>query len=309
LTASFSPLGWSSSGTEGASFLDIPVGAGPAALGSAYSAMATDAYAPTWNPAGLGFLRFPELAAMHVAYVENTAYEYASFVTPVAKAHSVGAAMQYFRPGTITATDLAGNSLGDISGYFAAYSLSYGQQLGKRLAIGVTGKLITGKIDTVTATSFGGDAGLMYKPLDNLTLAGVVANVGQKLKFLNNGDDLPTAYRVGAAYTIFQKWTLIEEVLYQGTGLLASHTGIQVQSLSGFSMRAGYKTETTKGLSPFAGVSLGLGLNILGQELSYAWVPLGDFGSTHYFSLLFKFGQDKKPSSLEQLRYYSEDGN
>ena len=45
---------WASSGTEGASFLDIPVGAEPAALGSAYTALATNAYAPVWNPAGLG---------------------------------------------------------------------------------------------------------------------------------------------------------------------------------------------------------------------------------------------------------------
>src|SRR5450631_2020075 len=47
---------WASAGTEGASFLDIPVGAGPAALGSAYTALATNAYAPVWNPAGLGML-------------------------------------------------------------------------------------------------------------------------------------------------------------------------------------------------------------------------------------------------------------
>ena len=38
---------WASTGTEGASFLDIPVGAGPAALGAAYTALATNAYAPT----------------------------------------------------------------------------------------------------------------------------------------------------------------------------------------------------------------------------------------------------------------------
>ena len=34
---------WASTGTEGASFLDIPVGAGPAALGSAYTPLATNA--------------------------------------------------------------------------------------------------------------------------------------------------------------------------------------------------------------------------------------------------------------------------
>src|ERR1700680_195642 len=53
------------SGTEGASFLDIPVGGRPAALGSAYSAMATDVYATVWNPAGLGFLRSMEVSGQH----------------------------------------------------------------------------------------------------------------------------------------------------------------------------------------------------------------------------------------------------
>ena len=50
----FASHAWGFSGTEGASFLDIPVGAGPAALGGAYTALATDAYAPIYNPAGLG---------------------------------------------------------------------------------------------------------------------------------------------------------------------------------------------------------------------------------------------------------------
>src|ERR1700733_1016721 len=71
-----------SSGTEGASFLDIPVGAGPAALGGAYTARATDAYAPTWNPAGLGFLDSNQVAAEHVSYLGNTHYEYLSGAMP-----------------------------------------------------------------------------------------------------------------------------------------------------------------------------------------------------------------------------------
>src|SRR5437667_2673186 len=80
-----------SSGTEGASFLDIPVGAGPAALGSAYSALATDAYAPTWNPAGLGPLENNQVAGQHLSYLESIYYEHASFVHPLGKGRGVGA--------------------------------------------------------------------------------------------------------------------------------------------------------------------------------------------------------------------------
>src|SRR5437899_11798563 len=76
---------YASSGTEGASFLDIPVGAGPAALGSAYTALAADAYAPTWNPGGLGFLQGTELAGQHLSYLESTRYEYFSMVRPFAE--------------------------------------------------------------------------------------------------------------------------------------------------------------------------------------------------------------------------------
>src|ERR1035438_10106054 len=121
---------FASSGTEGASFLEIPVGARPAGLGGAYSALATDAYAPTWNPAGLGFLATPELAAMHLSYIEDTAFEYLCYVHPLGEGRGVGASIQYFRPGTITGLDNNANPIGDVNGYYGAYSLAFGQRLG-----------------------------------------------------------------------------------------------------------------------------------------------------------------------------------
>src|SRR5439155_24733072 len=69
-----------SSGTEGASFLDIPVGAGPAALGSAYTPLATNAYAPVWNPAGLGMLSGIEVAVQRLSNFKPIHYEFLSFV-------------------------------------------------------------------------------------------------------------------------------------------------------------------------------------------------------------------------------------
>src|SRR5947199_33341 len=79
-----SELGSAASGTEGASFLDIPVGAGPAAMGSAYSALAADVYAPTINPGGLGFLRSTQFTGQHLSYINSNHYEYLSVVHPSA---------------------------------------------------------------------------------------------------------------------------------------------------------------------------------------------------------------------------------
>src|ERR1039457_2588892 len=85
------------SGTEAASFLDIPIGGRPAALGASYSALASDAYAPVWNPAGLGLLDSTQLAGMHLSYLEALNYEFVSFVHPVAPGHSLGVSVQIGR--------------------------------------------------------------------------------------------------------------------------------------------------------------------------------------------------------------------
>src|SRR5437867_3938176 len=87
-------------GQAGAAFLDIPVGARPAALAGAYAAIATDAYAPFWNPAGLGFLGGTQFSAMHLSYLGGMSYEFISLVDPLTPGHSLGASVQYFNTGT-----------------------------------------------------------------------------------------------------------------------------------------------------------------------------------------------------------------
>src|SRR5262245_28362455 len=114
------------SGTGAAAFLDIPVGAGPAALGSAYTGLATDAYAPVWNPAGLGFLYSTEVAGQHLSYLESVSYEFASVVHSFRPGDALGFAVQYVGSGDIPATSRTGDSLGTYSDHFGAYSLAYG---------------------------------------------------------------------------------------------------------------------------------------------------------------------------------------
>src|SRR5882724_7318910 len=162
---------WGSSGTEAAAFLDIPVGGGPAALGAAYTALASDAYAPTWNPGGLGFLDSIQAAGQHLSYLDTLNYEYVSFALPLIRSpdcsspadcrHSaLGASIQYLGSGDITRTDINPdgsfntNTTGSFSSYYASYNLAYGQALTDKLALGATGKMIKAKIDDVTASAY-----------------------------------------------------------------------------------------------------------------------------------------------------------
>lgn len=283
-------------GTEGASFLDIPVGAGPAAMGSAYTALAANAYAPTWNPGGLGMVSGTELAGQHLSYLESIHYEYLSFVHPLAKdrdsgtQRGVGFSIQYLGSGDIAGTDQTGASTGDFSSYYASYNLAYGQTLGEKLSLGVGGKMIRAKIDDVTASAYAADLGGMYKVSEKIQMGASILNLGSKLKFISEGDDLPLAFRAGAAYQPSSRYLVSAEGAYRKSGLGSFHVGGQWRPLEAISLRVGYKTDTLKGLSPLAGLTAGLGLHLWGQELAYAWAPYGDLGDAQYFSLLVRFG-------------------
>jgi len=284
-----------SSGTEGASFLDIPVGAGPAALGSAYSAMASDAYAPVWNPGGLGLIENNQFAGQHLSYLESMHYEFASFVHPLGKGRALGASVQYLGSGNISGMDGNGNPAGDFSAHYAAYSLAYGQSFGDKLSLGATGKIINAKLSDVGANACAFDLGSMVRVTKDLRLAGVLTNVGTKLTFINQSDSLPLAFHLGAVYATKYSVTVAAEAVYPQTGLASFHTGLEWAPMDPVSLRIGYRTDTLKGLSPLAGFTTGIGLNVYGYELSYAWVPLGDLGNTNYFSFMYKFGEAAGP--------------
>jgi len=285
-----------SSGTEGASFLDIPVGAGPAALGAAYTALATDAYAPTWNPAGLGFVNDNEISGQHLSYLESMDYEYLSFVHPFDQSHEdgthrgIGFSAQYLASGDIPGTDINGNPTGTFDSHYGAYNLSYGQTLGQKLSLGVTGKWVNAQIDDVSANAFAMDLGSLYKMNDKLTLAGTLTNIGNNLTFLSEGDPLPMAFHAGAAYQANPRFLLTMEGVYERNATGSFHIGGDWRPIEAMSLRVGYRTDTVNGLGALAGFSTGLGLHVFGQELAYAWVPYGDLGNTQYFSLIVHFG-------------------
>ena len=263
-------------------------------MGSAYSMLAEDAYAPTWNPAGLAFLDSPQLAGMHMMYLESTSYEYGSFVTPLGAGRGIGFAMQYFRPGSISGLDVNGNPIGDFNGYYANYTIAFGQSFGKTLGVGFSGNLIRAQIDDISGQAFAGGGGLLFRPNSQWRLAAVLSNAGQKLTLLNTGDSLPLVYRIGAAYHPHPSWTIALEGAQQNKGLTSGHAGVEYETPFGFTFRTGYNTERTRELSALAGLSLGVSMLLWNQDFGYTWLPLGDLGSSHLISLVWHFGRGAK---------------
>jgi len=285
-------------------------------MGSAYSALAKDAYAPVYNPAGLGFLQHPELAAQHLSYLEGIDEEFSSFVIPLgrgprdegrdslgAQGSALGVSVQYLGSGDIAGTSPSGTPIGSFNVNYAAYSLAYGQKITDTFSLGVTGKALEAKIADTSAAAYAADLGALYEAGDNLALSATADNLGSKLTFTSQSDTLPTAFHLGAAYRIEKYLKSTVEGVYSKTGLLSGRVGTEWSPLEAISLRAGYRTDTTNNLSPLAGLTVGVGVHVFGQELAYAWLPYGDLGDTQYFSLLIKFGaQEEESKNLIQYQ-------
>ena len=282
------------SGTEGASFLDIPVGGRPAALGGAYSALATDAYAPVWNAAGLGFLPSTQVSGMHLEYPASSAYEFASVVHPLGSGNGVGFAAQYFHLDQSTGRDANGNDIGSFTSHYGAYSLSFGHSFNKEFSIGAAVKLIDARIADVSARAVAADFGGLYRFNDHLAAAAVAANLGSRLTFLQQGDQLPQNYRLGVVYGPAKTVDVAVETAYAQTALVSGRFGVEWRPAAPIALRAGYRTDTTSRLSAVAGLTTGFGLAVAGQRFDYAWLPMGDLGQTHYFSVVLSFGKEGK---------------
>jgi hypothetical protein len=279
------------SGAEGASFLEIPVGGRPAALGGAYSALATDAYAPVYNAGGLGFLPSTQLSGMHLDYSNIGGYEFVSIVHPLGNRDGIGVAAQYFHAGGTTQRDVNGNVIGEYNTYYGAYSLAYGHAFSDSFSLGAAAKLIDASIAGVSATAFAGDVGALYRIGDQVSLAAAAANIGNKIKFLQEADTLPENFRAGILYNPLASLSLSAEAVYDQTNLVSGRFGAEWRPVSHIALRGGYRTDTTQQLSVISGLTTGFGLELYGQHFDYAWLPMGDLGNTQYFSVTITFGK------------------
>jgi hypothetical protein len=307
------PSSWAAAGREGASFLDIPVGAEPASLGSAYTAVADTAYAVNWNPAGLGRLDVPQLAAMHLAYLQSISYEHFAVAVPLSHGEygsGIGLSVQSLGSGSIDERDDTGALTGQsFTSNFSAYTLAYGQSFGDDLSFGTGLKVIREKISDASASAFALDAGTQYDVTKRWTLAAALSNLGSAIRLVDQSDPLPMNARIGTAIRATPDLRFSVDGVYHRNDPFSAGFGLEWSNASIFALRAGYNTAHTKELGAIAGITGGVALRWWGQEFSYAWVPFGDLGNTHYFSLLLRWSTepraDRTYPDLPQQRLHS----
>jgi hypothetical protein len=205
-------------GSAAALFLLIAPGARAAGMGEAFVAVADEATATYWNPAGLAFQEGTEIALMHSNWLPQLApdlyYDYATVRHSLGPIGTAGFSITFINLGEQEGRDEQNNDTGTFSSYELAVAGSFGSKIYSNGAAGVTLKFIYSNLSPEVkntaqkgdgrATAFAVDLGYLHKNLliNNLNFGANLTNLGPKITYIDadQADPLPTNLRVGFSY-------------------------------------------------------------------------------------------------------------
>ncbi len=298
----------------GAHSLQIPPGARANSLGQAFVALADDATASWWNPAGLGFMQGRTLGLMHSQLVPDLAndiyYEYAGWVHQLESWGTYSISLIYLSYGESVRTTDSPEAQGTFSSYEFAPAIAYGIRLDRSTAIGLSLKYVRVDLAPVSAvpdfdrdgagSSVAVDLGFLRRFGDRLSLGAALTNFGPNISFINEeqSDPLPRHIKLGAAYLAYQNPNYghimvigdFSKMLVSG-GPTTGHGGAEFQYQEIMAFRMGYVHDPDGDITDmtFGG---GFHVNLRGQDfyLDYASVPqASDLDRVHRFSFEMLF--------------------
>ena len=215
-------------------FLQIEPDSRAAGMGNTGVAIADNASAVFWNPAGLAFQRGHQVSITHSEWLPqfnaDLFYDYLVGKYHIKNIGTFGAHITYLNLGEqLRTTNEAptGDGLGRFNSYEFAGGISYGYQINQNWSIGtglrfIHSSLADGKVEGETVepgSSVGFDIAGMYKS-DEFELfsdrsaswsAGLnISNIGPGLSYTSNAeeDPLPTMFRIG--------WTITSDLDRKG---------------------------------------------------------------------------------------------
>jgi hypothetical protein len=191
---------WSFSkvGTAAAQFLKIGVGARPAAMGGAFVALADDATALYWNPAGIVQVDQPHLVGSHAVWFADLSHEHIGVVRPIGWVQAVGVSATYLGcPEIEITTETYEDGTGEYFGYSdLAMGVTYARWLTDRFSVGLTGKYIQQNAHNETASTWAIDvATLLVTHFHGARIGMCLSNFGGNMRL--EGPDLLVTSEVG----------------------------------------------------------------------------------------------------------------
>lgn len=240
-------------------FLIINPGARQGGMGEAGVALADDATAIYWNPAGLAFQyedpevdKKGEVTLMHVNWLpqfnlSDMYYDYAAGRYHWQDVGTLGMAIQYISYGESIYTGEGGpEELGRFNSSEVSVTGSYALKLKSNLGLGVNLKYIYSRLSPIEVTvgaekgkgiasGFAVDLGVLWHPgfAKKLSLGANLSNVGPKISYVDytQADPLPTNLRLGLAYHLVKSQYNTLTFIYETNRLLVHRDSTEVDGV------------------------------------------------------------------------------
>ncbi|MFC1679180.1 PorV/PorQ family protein [Elusimicrobiota bacterium] len=283
---------YAGAGAEPLDFLFLDADARAVGMGGAYTALATDANALLYNPAGLGRIEHVETTFMHNEYFQGVTQDYAAIAFP----RGWGANVNYLRFGDVprTTIDQPDGTGENATLTDAALGLGYGRTLFHGFSVGLGAKWVRETIAGVSATVLAFDAGALYDVprIERFTLGMSVQNMGHAVRYQHADENLPLNVRMGAAYGFAlakQENTVSLDITKERSEGPIVALGAETIVAKVLPVRFGYCTRNDAG----QGIAVGIGWLYGGNRMDYAFEPFGDLGSAHRLSVTWRWGGEE----------------
>jgi hypothetical protein len=284
VSAVFSETG----GKIGLSYLKIGVDARAAAMGDAYTAVANDASATYWNPAGLAGSGNNSLILMHNSWLQEINQEFGAvqFVNGI---HNLAVSINMMSVSGIELRDETASEIpiGDTQALNTYLGLAYATKIFDNWQFGLQAKYLYEKYYLYSADGFALDLGIKKENLlQDLSWGLVIQNLGKMSALKEEATKLPLNLRTGVSYLLpFQllenRPLMAADINYIMDDVTTLNFGLEVPLVTYADIRLGYVfgRETQS-------MTAGFGLNYGIFHIAYAFVPYSyDLGNSHRFSL------------------------
>ena len=305
LILAVSPVSYA--GVDAMPHLRLGAGARSIGLGGAFTAIADDATATVWNPAGLGSAADLSINLSTQQLDLDRSHNFIALTKALGSAGSIGLAVTNAGVSGIQQYDKNERYGGEFDYSTNAYSLSYGIGFGN-FGVGLTGRMLMdsfGAADVESASGFGGvDVGLMGHALhiDIGEEKVPTFHYGIVAKYLGAAlgeDTVPMVVNLGVAYNLYmgnvvtfaadleQEFVNLDE---SATSLrLGAEYTILTYKSTALSIRGGVRA--SRDVQNLFG---GFGVNIGGLQIDYAIQDgmaseIQGVGSTHFASLSYRY--------------------
>lgn len=258
-------------------------------LAGAYCALASDAAAMHYNPAGLAFVKRHEAAFMSA----RGAGEQAHHDLALALRGGAGLSLRRhsFEDVPVTTLSQPGGTGAREGAAAWAGAAGYGRRLWRGAALGAAVKYAKHTVAGAAAGAAAADLGLMLRPeaATGLSVGASVSNLGDAARRGGVEESLPRTERLGAAYErplgSRAARVALELARRPGSGPSGA-AGVELEWTGLLRARAGWDSAADAG----SGLAFGFGVAASAFDVDYAAASRGPLGYEHWLSARVRFG-------------------